>query len=99
MSIKSRLKQALHWHKFSTLLIYPPHNQRCDQEQCKDSNDYGFLIRCDCGYTKLTKLPNSITEIFNVVNEQEADEDRSFQRTLDNINNLQVKDYSLTDND
>lgn len=66
MSFKSRMKELAHWHRFTTLLIYPPHNHVCDREQCKENDDYGFLLRCDCGHTKLTKLPNGIKEFFEV---------------------------------
>ena len=66
MSILSRLKELAHRHKFKTLMIYPPHNQVCDKEQCRVSGDYGFMLRCDCGYTKLTKLPMGIEELFMV---------------------------------
>ena len=59
-------KKLFHAHKFTTLLIYPPHNQICDKPQCKDNNDYGFLLRCDCGYTKPTNIPYSVTEVFEV---------------------------------
>lgn len=62
MSIKSRLKSALHWHKFTTLLIYPPRPKYGQEE-------FGFLLRCDCGYTKSTNLPRSIAEVFNVKGE------------------------------
>ncbi len=57
MSIKSRIKELLHRHKFTTLLIYPPRPW---------SDSYAFLIRCDCGYTKLTNLPYGIKECFIV---------------------------------
>ena len=51
-------KELFHWHKYKTLLIYPPHNM--------GSKDYDFLLRCDCGYIKIPKLPMTITEIFEV---------------------------------
>jgi len=56
MSIKNKLKELFHRHKFRTLLIFTPHS----------TNKYDFLLRCDCGYTKLTKLPYTITEISEV---------------------------------
>jgi hypothetical protein len=58
MSIKSRLKELFHIHKFTTLLIYPP---------SQDIIHYDFLLRCDCGYTKTTKMPyKSIVEFYEV---------------------------------
>lgn len=68
MNIKARLKELFHIHRFKTLLIYPPHNQKCAKPQCASNNDYGFLLMCDCGYTKPTKLPYGISEIFTVAN-------------------------------
>ena len=69
-SIISRLKEAIHIHKWRTLLIFPPHNQLCDKIQCKNSGSYGFLLNCEvCGETKTTKLPYGITEVFGVKNE------------------------------
>lgn len=69
MSVKKYLeifRRLFHIHRYVTLVIYPPHNQRCSKAQCKESNTYGFLLRCDCGYYKLTKLPDTITTIFEV---------------------------------
>jgi len=61
-----KLKALFHIHKYKTLLIYPPHSHVCDKERCAGSNDYGFLMQCECGYNKSTKLPHTITEIFEV---------------------------------
>lgn len=58
VKIRKLTKEFFHWHKYKTLLIYPPHDM--------GSKDYGFLLRCDCGYTKLAKLPMTITEVFEV---------------------------------
>ena len=66
MKLKQILKAFFHRHNFSLLLIYPPHSHVCNQPQCAESNNYGFLLRCDCGYTTLTKLPTSIKEVFAV---------------------------------
>ena len=59
MSIKSIFKKMLHQHKFTTLLMYPPRPKYY-------TNEWGFLLRCDCGYTKLAKLPRSVVEVFEV---------------------------------
>jgi len=56
--MRDLIKRLFHWHKYTTLLIYPPRKN--------GSNYYGFLLRCDCGYSKLTKLPYAIKEIFEV---------------------------------
>ena len=58
MGIKSRLKELWHWHKFTTLLIYPP--------QCARNDTYGFLLYCNCGYTKPTNIPYSVKKTFEV---------------------------------
>ena len=68
-NFKLWLKALIHWHKFTTLLIYSPHNQMCNKPQCAENDTYGFLLRCDCGYTKLTKLPYTIIEILEVRSE------------------------------
>ena len=57
---KQFLKKAVHIHKYKTLLMYPPRKQYQQEQR------WGFLLRCDCGYTKLTKLPYGITEVFEV---------------------------------
>ncbi len=66
MGIKSYIKELAHWHKFTTLLVYSPHNSMCDKAQCKGNDNYGFLLLCNCGYTKPTKLPYGIKEFFEV---------------------------------
>ena len=63
-----KLKKLRHWHKFTTLLVYAPHNQICNKPQCAGNDNYGFLLRCDCGHTKLPKIPYSIKEIVEVDN-------------------------------
>jgi len=61
-----KLKKLFHWHKYTTLFIYPPHNQQCDLIQCQSSAEYGFLLQCACGYKKIPKLFNRVTKVFNV---------------------------------
>lgn len=63
MGIKSILKELIHIHKFKTLIIYTPHTHRCDMEQCKDNDTYGFIVRCDCGYARVAKGLSEITKI------------------------------------
>ncbi len=62
MGIKSRLKELIHWHKFTTLLIYPPHNKRCNKPQCAESDTYGFCYTVIVDIPKPTKLPYNIKE-------------------------------------
>ncbi len=57
MGVKSRLKELMHIHKYRTLLIYPPRKQY-------DEEEYGFLLKCACGDSKLTKLPGSVREVY-----------------------------------
>ena len=66
IKIKETIKKLFHRHKYTTLLIYPPHNQKCDLPQCKSNDRYGFLVRCYCGYTTLTKLSITIKEILEI---------------------------------
>jgi len=63
---KSWFKKLFHVHKFTTLIIYEPHNKSCSLPQCQNNDDYGFLLQCSvpqCGHHKLTKLPYSIKEV------------------------------------
>ena len=55
-----------HFHKWTTLIIFPPHSHQCKQPQCATNNMYGFLLHCECGKTKYAKLPYTITEIFDI---------------------------------
>jgi len=57
MKLKEILKKVFHIHKYTTLLVYVPNNQ---------TDKYDFLLHCDCGFTKLTKLPYGIKEILQV---------------------------------
>lgn len=56
-SLKDKFKKLLHRHKFTTLVIYSPY---------EDDDTYDFLLRCDCGHTKLTKIPYGIKKIKTV---------------------------------
>ncbi len=59
--IRNRLLEfEFHFHKYTTLLIYPPILEN-------NSSKYGFLLKCDCGYTKFANMPDTITEYFVVV--------------------------------
>ena len=58
VKIKKLAKELFHRHKYKTLLMYPPHDM--------GSKYYGFLMRCDCGYSWTTNLPMTITEVFEV---------------------------------
>jgi hypothetical protein len=52
----------MHRHKFETLLLYPPRPIYGD-------DTWGFLLRCDCGKTKLTRLPYGIKSVMEVHSE------------------------------
>ena len=54
-----RLRKSIHFHKFTTLLIYSPRKELGEKH-------YGFLMRCDCGKTVLTKLHYTIKEFLVV---------------------------------
>jgi hypothetical protein len=58
-------KKLIHFHRYKTLIIYPPHSARCDLPQCAKNNEYGFLMQCSCGHMKVTGLPCTITEIYH----------------------------------
>jgi hypothetical protein len=49
----SLFKKILHRHKYTTLSMYGPRPQY-------NTLEWGFLVRCDCGHCKLTKLPGTI---------------------------------------
>jgi hypothetical protein len=55
--IKKFFKELFHIHRYTTLLMYQPFENR---------KYYKFLLRCDCGYSKPTKLPRSIKEYYVV---------------------------------
>ena len=63
-------KKTFHRHKYDRLLVYPPHNQVCSLDSCKDSDDYGFLLECACGHVKLPKLPYKIKDVLIVRSKQ-----------------------------
>ena len=68
MSIKSRLKELMHRHKFETLLLYPPRPNYVDAY-------WGSLLLCDCGCTKLTRLPcfiKNVLEIGSILKEEKS---------------------------
>jgi hypothetical protein len=57
-----------HFHRWTTLIVFHPDTQLLrPRPLCATYNDkYGFLLHCECGATKHTKLPYTITEIFNI---------------------------------
>ena len=52
-------KINVHKHKYVTLDAYPPRTKMFE-------NEYSFLLRCNCGHTKLTNLPRTITMVREV---------------------------------
>ena len=60
--MRDAFKKIMHRHKYTELRMYPPRPQYGDET-------WGFLVKCDCGHVKLTKLPRDITLVNEVVSE------------------------------
>jgi hypothetical protein len=60
MDIKKSIKKLLHRHKYTELRMYPPRPKYGD-------NHWGFLVACECGHVKLTKLPDEIDLVREMV--------------------------------
>lgn len=59
IKLRSLLKKILHKHKYVILDLYPPRPKYY-------STKWRFLIRCECGHSKPTKLPRTIEKVFEV---------------------------------
>jgi len=53
MTLTLIFKKLFHRHKYTILKMYPPRPKYGD-------NHWEFLIECNCGHAKLTKMPRTI---------------------------------------
>jgi len=53
-------KKLFHRHKYTLLAMYPPRHHYSDYK-------WGFVMHCDCGHHRLTKLPRTIIEVHHMV--------------------------------
>ena len=60
MTLVERLKRSVHIHKYTTLQMYPPRPKYY-------SYTWEFLVECDCGVVKLTKLPSTLTKVTEMI--------------------------------
>ncbi len=60
--LRDKFKKLMHRHKYTELKMYPPRPKY-------GYKTWGFLVKCDCGHVKLTKLPSDITFVNEMVSE------------------------------